>query len=63
MEAMPYTKKPQLELVKQEHFCKFFELKIVELGIGGMRVYLHILMATLIFNDMWYPEQVSKRIF
>ena len=31
--------------------------------VGGMRVYLQILMATLIFNDTWYPEQVSKRIF
>ena len=28
-----------------------------------MRVYLQLLMATLIFNDIWYPEQVSKKNF
>ena len=37
-------------------------IDIYILWVVGMRVYLQILMATLIFNDIWYPEQVSKRI-
>ena len=44
--------------------CYFWLMNnVLVIGVGGMRVYLQILMATLIFNDIWYPEQVSKIVF
>ena len=58
-----YTEKPKRTGDKSTGKGHMQILQPTNVWVGSIRVYLRILMTTLIFNDIWYSEQVSKRIF